>query len=265
MANCPNCGFDHIQLKRETNVNWGRAVAGWALFGVVGGAVGAITGEDRNVNACLDCGSSWKAADLHKILQIIKNFTGLKLDLSEEANRIYINDFIREFSPDLESIANIEKESKKLIADIEAKSGQNSINGCAGGCVTSFLLLGAISAAGPGFALLLLILPIAAASIGYQMDKSNEKNIKIRVEQIKQETVRKSFEAENKLKIDVIRFTKKYFLIDSELEKSSVNMLEEVENLSKFCPRCNDQLPPPFQSSGRIVCSNCGWSNKSKK
>ena len=54
MANCPNCGSDHIQLKKETNVNWGRAAAGWALFGVVGGAVGSVTGEDRNVNACLD-------------------------------------------------------------------------------------------------------------------------------------------------------------------------------------------------------------------
>ncbi len=66
MANCPNCGSNHIQLQRETNVNWGRAAAGWALFGVVGGAVGAVTGEDRNVNACLDCGTTWKAADVYK-------------------------------------------------------------------------------------------------------------------------------------------------------------------------------------------------------
>ena len=53
MANCPNCGSNHIQIKQETDVNWGRAITGYALFGIVGGAVGAVTGEDRNVNACL--------------------------------------------------------------------------------------------------------------------------------------------------------------------------------------------------------------------
>ena len=49
MANCPNCGSTHIQLKKETNVSWGRTAAGWILFGAVGASVGAITGEDRNV------------------------------------------------------------------------------------------------------------------------------------------------------------------------------------------------------------------------
>ena len=88
MANCPNCGSSHIQLKRETNVNWGRTVAGWALFGVVGGAVGAVTGEDRNANACLDCGTSWKATDLFKTLQTIKNLTGETLDLAKEEDRL---------------------------------------------------------------------------------------------------------------------------------------------------------------------------------
>ena len=53
MANCPNCGSNDIQLKRETDVNWGGAAVGYALFGVVGGAVGAVTGDDRNVNACI--------------------------------------------------------------------------------------------------------------------------------------------------------------------------------------------------------------------
>ncbi len=75
MANCPNCGSDHIQIIRETNVSWGRAVAGWALFGVVGGVVGAVTGEDRNAISCLNCGTSWKAADLYKTLQVIKQLT----------------------------------------------------------------------------------------------------------------------------------------------------------------------------------------------
>lgn len=28
------------------------------------------------------------------------------------------------------------------------------------------------------------------------------------------------------------------------------------------CPKCEKKLPPPFASSGRQVCSGCGWSNK---
>jgi hypothetical protein len=99
MANCPNCGSNHIQLQRETNVNWGRAAAGWALFGVVGGAVGAVTGEDRNVNACLDCGTTWKAADVYKTLEIIKHLTQETLDLSLARDRLYLNDFMVEVSP----------------------------------------------------------------------------------------------------------------------------------------------------------------------
>lgn len=99
MANCPNCGSNHIQLQRETNVNRGRAAAGWALFGVVGGAVGAVTGEDRNVNACLDCGTTWKAADVYKTLEIIKHLTQETLDLSLARDRLYLNDFMVEVSP----------------------------------------------------------------------------------------------------------------------------------------------------------------------
>jgi hypothetical protein len=31
------------------------------------------------------------------------------------------------------------------------------------------------------------------------------------------------------------------------------------------CPLCQKQLPPPFKSSGRQVCSGCGWSSKSNE
>ncbi|WP_036489553.1 hypothetical protein [Myxosarcina sp. GI1] len=31
------------------------------------------------------------------------------------------------------------------------------------------------------------------------------------------------------------------------------------------CPRCETKLPPPFKSSGRQVCSACGWSDRTKK
>ena len=122
MANCPNCGSEHIQLKKDTNVDWGRAVAGWALFGVVGGAVGAVTGEDRNANACLDCGTSWKAADLYKTLQVIKKLTGVKLNLAYEKDRDFINDFISEVTPYIEAVSEAEEKGKLIIKNSVWKS-----------------------------------------------------------------------------------------------------------------------------------------------
>ena len=117
MANCPNCGSEHIQMTRETNVSWGRAVAGWALFGVVGGAVGAVTGEDRNVNSCLDCGTSWKAADLYKTLQVIKQLTDLKLDLSMDNHRAFMNEVIPEITIYSDSISESDKQTEQLKAN----------------------------------------------------------------------------------------------------------------------------------------------------
>jgi hypothetical protein len=105
MANCPNCGSSDIQLKTDSrqNVNWGRAIAGWALFGVVGGAVGAVTGKGKSetitANVCLNCGTIWDAATLYKLLQHIKFLTGVELDLSQENDRDRMNIFIREIQP----------------------------------------------------------------------------------------------------------------------------------------------------------------------
>lgn len=121
MANCPNCGSNHIQLQRETNVNWGRAAAGWALFGVVGGAVGAVTGEDRNVNACLDCGTTWRAADLYKTLEIIKHLTQETLDLSLARDRLYLNDFMVEVAPYLNLQSQAEEKAQNLTKEAEKK------------------------------------------------------------------------------------------------------------------------------------------------
>ncbi|AKE66227.1 hypothetical protein NIES3806_18960 [Microcystis aeruginosa NIES-3806] len=140
MANCPNCGSNHIQLQRETNVNWGRAAAGWALFGVVGGAVGAVTGEDRNVNACLDCGTTWRAADLYKTLEIIKHLTQEILDLSLARDRLYLNDFMVEIGPYLDSISKAEEEGNKMIKEAESKKGQAAASGCGTGCLMSIFV-----------------------------------------------------------------------------------------------------------------------------
>ncbi len=71
MANCPNCGSSDIQLQTDSrqNINWGRAIAGWALFGVVGGAVGSLTGKGTSntitANVCLNCGTIWDAATIN--------------------------------------------------------------------------------------------------------------------------------------------------------------------------------------------------------
>ena len=158
MANCPNCGSDHIQLKKETNVNWGRAAAGWVLFGVVGGAVGAVTGDDRDANACLDCGTTWKAADLFKTLQIIKKLTGEKLDLTKEEDREYMNNFISEISASLDAISEIEKKYEKLIVDKEKQLNQGAGTGCSMGCLAWIVtLFSAASILGSGGILLTLI------------------------------------------------------------------------------------------------------------
>ena len=151
MANCPNCGSGHIQLKQETDVNWGNAIAGYALFGVVGAAVGAVTGEDRNVNACLDCGKSWKAEDLFKLLQIIKDCTGAKLNLARERDRLFMDNFLFEMGSYLEEIPNIERKANQLIADAEeeakkkivdegAKFGCGFLTICLGSVITFFIL-----------------------------------------------------------------------------------------------------------------------------
>jgi len=105
MANCPNCGSNDIQIKTDSrqNVNWGRAIAGWALFGVVGGAVGAVTGKGRSetitANVCLNCGTIWDAATLYKLLKHIEFITGTKLDLSLDKDRDRMDIFISDIQP----------------------------------------------------------------------------------------------------------------------------------------------------------------------
>lgn len=266
MANCPNCGSDHIQLKRETDVNWGRAVVGWALFGVVGGAVGAVTGEDRNVNACLDCGTSWKATDLHKLLQIIKKLTNLKLNLSEETDRIFINDFISEFSLDLESISNIEKQGQNLILEIQRKlESDNSVNnGFFSGCMSLFMLLIGFSTH-VVFGIITIFIIIALLIYTPNYYRSRKKQFEKQIEDVKIKTQAKITDAEENLRSKVVKFVNKYYLNDQGNEFISPPVMSEKLPLTEYCPRCDSKLPPPFQSSSRTVCSKCGWSNKPKQ
>jgi len=212
MANCPNCGSSHIQLKRETDVNWGRAVVGWAVFGVVGGAVGAVTGEDRNVNACLDCGTSWKAGDLHKLLQIIQKLTNLRLNLANEADRIFINDFISEFSGDLEAISNIKKQDQERIKAIESNS-RATASGCAIGCLGSIIVFTIsllITITGDSLGLIILGLPIIGFAVGWKIDEANKESITQEVERVKQETEIKVYKAEENLRAKLVKFVENH-------------------------------------------------------
>jgi hypothetical protein len=122
MAVCPQCGSSDVTLKRDISVNWGRALIGWAAFGVVGGAVAGVTGDDRNSNVCLDCGASWRAEDVHKIIQIVKEATGKKLDLSRESHRNYCSVFIDRVSPYFAELSTAEASATKIVADAKSNT-----------------------------------------------------------------------------------------------------------------------------------------------
>ena len=210
MANCPNCGSDHIQIKQETDVNWGRAIAGYALFGIVGGAVGAVTGEDRNVNACLDCGTSWKAQDLYNILQVIEKYTGAKLNLARQRDRLYMNNFVSTIVPYLEIVGETDKKGEELIEKAKKEAQDKAYTGCGGfGCL--FLIFALFGTASMGqYAIVGVILGIVVfiiASIIEMISMSrNEKNVEQAVESSKSKVVEMKRQVEKNLLIEVRRF-----------------------------------------------------------
>lgn len=209
MANCPNCGSTHIQLKRETNVSWGRAITGLALFGVVGGAVGAVTGEDRNANACLDCGTSWKAEDLYKILQLIKKSTDINPDMTKTTDRSFVNDFILEMTPYIEAMSKAQKEAEKIVKDSESKKSLFAMAGIGSGCIITLILwsIFAYASAFIGTGLFLfLIISTAGYYIGMFIDTLNRQNIEKEIKNSKREAARMNTEAENNFKRKAEKF-----------------------------------------------------------
>ena len=212
MANCPNCGSEHIQLKKDTNVDWGRAVAGWAVFGIVGGAVGAVTGEDRNANACLDCGTSWKAADLYKTRQIIKKLTNIELDLAYEKDRNFINNFIKEITPHMEAITEAEEKIQFSIKNSEDKLIENAATGTGlvclvgiGGCTTI-----ASATAGEGTFFFLLFATFVGCGIGWLIDRTNRKTVEENIEKEIKRAKMTKLEAEKNLKRQVKNFVQRH-------------------------------------------------------
>lgn len=214
MANCPNCGSTHISLKRETNVNWGRAITGLALFGVVGGAVGAVTGEDRNANACLDCGTSWKAEDLYKILQLIKKSTDINPDMTTRIDRSFVNNFISEITPYIEAMSTAEKEAEKIVKLSENNKYQFAAGGCSWGCLTLIFGFTSLASAFTGgvLFLIILIIPIAGFCIGRLIDTANRQYIEKEIKNNKREAARMNREAENNFKRKVEKLADSYFM-----------------------------------------------------
>ena len=212
MANCPNCGSSHINIKQETHVSWGRAVAGWALLGVVGGAVGAITGADRNVNACLNCGTSWKAADLYKILQTIKSVTGVTLDLVKEQDRAYMNNFVVEIGPFLEAISTTEQKGEKLVATVRTKFAEQAATGCGLGCAGSIIGCFTIASMLSGIWLLAMFVlpPLIGWGLGVFMDNINKENAVREISKASKEAQKWNLQAEENLNLALSGFKSKH-------------------------------------------------------
>lgn len=207
MVNCPQCGSESIQIKQETNVNWGRAIVGTFLFGVVGGAVGAVTGEDRNANICLNCGATWKAAVLYEMLNFIKKETGKILDLTDENERQFLNEVMRlmsEFSEEIEQM-----ESQARVAIQSKKEGQAG-GGC--GCLVSIILtiiIGMVTnASGSSIALTGIVLGCLLSGIGSVLEMQRGESLE---DMTKSHEERKR-NAEKRLKINFNQLRTKYLI-----------------------------------------------------
>jgi len=207
MANCPNCGSNHIQLTTETNVDWGRAAVGWALFGVVGGAVGAVTGDDRKAIICLDCGTSWKPEELYKILLTIENLTQVKIDLTKSSHRIFINDFISQMTPNIEVINTTNLKGEEMIkqADLDFSTGMGI--GC--GILLMLSIGGLFSAGGVGF-LGGLVVGIIAMILGGLLDTANKGQNQKKLDRVKFEVETMKMNAKDNLNVEIQKFMIKH-------------------------------------------------------
>lgn len=214
MANCPNCGSDHIQMTQETNVNWEGAVAGWVMFGVVGGAVGAVTGEDRHFNCCLNCGTAWKAKDLYNTLQTIKRITGIELKLNRSEDRQFMDNFISEIGPQLELLNDQEKKIDKLLQEAEEISMEKTKAGCLTGGLITVIGYVILSSLAPGLVGFLILPPIVLTIFGARKDNANEKINEERKKEIKRRVVMEKKKIEKQFKNELGDFMRFYTVED---------------------------------------------------
>ncbi|WP_373481277.1 hypothetical protein [Geminocystis sp.] len=153
MANCPECGSDHIQFVTETvglntqnkttsnvnvdkKINWGRAVVGGLLFGGVGAIIGATTGKNQEIHTgseseysksvidtkkytiCLDCGSEWNPQDIYNLFKLLQELNVIeeRLDLSKKENRLFLKNFTMFLENEIEPISNQILTEKQYLA-----------------------------------------------------------------------------------------------------------------------------------------------------
>ena len=220
MANCPNCGSDHIQLRRDTDINWGRAITGYALFGVLGGAVAAVTGEDRSANACIECGTIWKAKDLYEIRQTIQRLIGVSLDLSQEKHRLYLKSFISEFSLLLSKVADIDIKAKEKIVNLQSNLGNATTKGYTYGCgfflFFSFIFIPIIADGYISswlvilFCLILIAAPFAGYKFALHEYKSVRKKNEKEIAKIKKEAEMRKLDLEEHIKNKIENFKNRH-------------------------------------------------------
>lgn len=177
--------------------------------------MGAVTGEDRNVNACLDCGTSWKAADLYNILQVIKKTTNETLNLEFQKDREYMNDFMSEVIPYFKALSDTEKEAEKIVTDVEKKLSEHAAMGCTYGCLTSFFGCSAVTGIASGNEVLFLTLiipPLIGFSIGWLHDQSIKVNLEKEINATKRKAERIKYEANYQLQQKILEFQQKHNL-----------------------------------------------------
>lgn len=215
MAVCPKCGSSDIALRRDTNINWGRAIVGWAAFGVVGGAVAGVTGEDRNAVACLDCGASWLPSNIFSVIQTVKDATGVTLDLSLEKHRFFLERFISELSPyiDLE-IAKAKEKSNKIIMEGKV-DGTGWRAGCITALISTFILIPmGLSVGMPVMFMLVVVLVVAVFCLvaGQINDRENGWSLEAQIKKSEKEAAAVIDAAKQEIKNKIAAFSSKYFL-----------------------------------------------------
>ena len=221
MANCPNCGSPHIQDRRESNINWGRAVAGWALFGIVGGAVGGVTGDDRHVNVCLDCGTNWKASDLYKSRQVLKSYTGIVLDLSEEKDRACLDEFMQIMEKFIDNLQEAKENSEQIIKDVELLLGFTGF----GVIIGMIFAITGLFTSGLGSFIFGLFLTLVFGLIGLEIDK------KLGIEK-KRISIKKKAEKEGKALVEIAN-KKRDSSLQSLRDRAVINKNGRLINFSK--------------------------------
>lgn len=195
---CPNCGSNDIQMQKNAEVNWGRAVAGWALFGIVGGAVGAVTGKEKNSNVCLNCGTVWNPSDLYKSLQTFESLVGIKLNLKHKKHRVILEDFMSQVGSHLETIAEAEKITKQLVKEQQKVVDGSPVNGYLGASIGLILPFLALFISPDAWIFFTLILTPLGFLIGLVVDlatSKSQKQKKLRETKAKREKVEQDLKA----------------------------------------------------------------------